>query len=159
MTLPVPDSSSTGCAVFGWNSSRLAWQEQPSVPVPGGLQAQVSVLGQRAVMQPSLPLGIRDFEVKPTPFSLFTSPLRISFRPTSRSSATVFVTVRVYNVNGELVRRLVEGTAPQGQRFSVNWEATTEAGGLALNGRYLLQIEVKDGEGSKRMLTSVAVVK
>lgn len=159
MTLPVPDSSSAGCAVFGWNPSRLAWEEQPSVAVPGGLQAQVSMLGQWAVMQSSLPLGIWDFEAKPTPFSPLVCPLRISFRPTSRSSATVFVTVRVYNVNGELVRRLVEGTAPQGQRFSVNWDGTTEAGGLALNGRYLLQIEVKDGEGSKRMLTSVAVVK
>jgi hypothetical protein len=159
MTLPLPDSAAAGCAVFAWNPSRLAWEEVPSVAVPGGLQVRVDVLGQWALMEPSLPLGIREFTAEPTPFSPYVCPLRISFRPTSRSSATVFVSVKIYNMNGELVRRLVETTAAQGQMFSATWDGTADRGSLALNGRYLLHIEVKDGEGSKRMLTQVAVAK
>ncbi|MDH7559042.1 MAG: carboxypeptidase regulatory-like domain-containing protein [bacterium] len=159
VTLPVPDSSAAGCALFAWNPSRLAWEELPSVAVSGGLQAEVSVLGQWAVMQPSLPLGIREFKAEPTPFSPFVAPLQISFRPTSQSSSVVFVTIKVYNMTGELARRLTEAAVPQGQRFSVTWDGRTDGGAMALNGRYLLHIEVKDGEGSKKMLTPVVLVK
>ncbi|MBC7186900.1 MAG: carboxypeptidase regulatory-like domain-containing protein, partial [Calditrichaeota bacterium] len=159
ISLPMPDSSASGCTLFAWNPSRLAWEELPSVAVTGGLEAEVSVLGQWAVMQPSLPLGIREFKAEPTPFSPFVAPLQVSFRPTSQTSSVVFVTIKVYNMTGELVRRLAEATVAQGERFSVTWDGRTDGGTMALNGRYLLHIEVKDGEGSKKMLTPVVLVK
>ena len=61
------------------------------------------------------------------------------------------VTVRVYNIAGQLVRTLVEEMMPAG-KHSVDWDATDESGAAVSSGIYFYKIETDGYVESKKMI-------
>jgi flagellar hook assembly protein FlgD len=74
------------------------------------------------------------------------------------------VSVRVYNMAAQLVREIVSNE-PQGKgRSEVQWDGMTGSGSgrslaTARNGRYVIEIEVKDSTGKQSALATVVLVK
>jgi hypothetical protein len=160
LILPFPETAAQTAVMGKWNPSKLKWEIIEGTPVNGGIQAESDQLTQWTVLAPSQPLGIRNLEAKPNPFSPFLQTLKLSFVPTSRNSTVVFITIRIYNMNGDLVRELkTDEGLPKGTRAEISWDGKADSGVLALNGRYLVQIEAKDGSGTEKKLFSVVMVK
>ncbi|MFH1941869.1 MAG: carboxypeptidase-like regulatory domain-containing protein, partial [bacterium] len=161
LTLPVPESVSTATAAGQWDRSRLTWEIVEGSEVNGGIRVETDLLAQWAVMASSQPLGIRNFEAKPNPFSPYLRELKISFVPTSQSSTNLFVSLKIYNMVGDLVRTLVEDKAMAKDTpvEDLIWNGKTDSGSMALNGRYLIHIEVRDGSGVERLLKSIVMIK
>ena len=62
-------------------------------------------------------------------------------------------------MTGDLVAVLAQN-APQNKGInSIFWDGTTTNGGNGLNGRYVVQIKVKDDSGEKEILKSVVLIK
>ena len=76
------------------------------------------------------------------------------FNPTTRidyslpSSQTV--KLDIYNIQGQLVRTLVDGTMPAGNH-TVEWDATTESGSQIASGVYLYRITAGGNTESRKM--------
>ncbi len=171
ITLPIPEDAPSGCVIGWWDRSLLKWKIVESTLNPLGKNAfktmqtssltfQTELLAQYAVMAPSLPLGIQDMEMKPNPFSPLVAPLDISLMPTSQVSTRVFLTVKIYNMAGDLVRDLmIEESMPKDEVCHVLWDGKTDSGNEALNGRYILYFEAKDGGGTVKELKAVVLIK
>ncbi|HEX9935441.1 MAG TPA: carboxypeptidase regulatory-like domain-containing protein, partial [bacterium] len=185
LVLPLPEAAGESAVLGRWNPIRLRWETvqgeavrmddvaegavrkednvlKDNVPNPDslGLRAESQTLTQWTILEPSQSLGLREFEAKPNPFSPFLESLKLSFVPTSNASSMVFVTAVFYNMNGEPVRNLVVGGMfPKGRRAEIIWDGRTDSGALAMNGRYLVSIEAKDGTGVEKKLLTVVLVK
>lgn len=161
MTLVLPYGESGTSDVAGkWHRTRLTWESVEGVPADDGLHVETEELAQWAMLVASGPLGIREFDAKPNPFSPHLRPLRLSFVPTSRNSTAVIMTIKIYNMTGDLVRRLiVEESRPKDTVTEITWDGLTDAGTMALNGRYLVYIEVKDGADTETLLRPVVLIK
>lgn len=160
LKLPVPESASSECVLGRWNESHLKWEIIESIETNGGFETEADLLAEWAVLAPSQPLGFREFEAKPNPFSPYLRSLLISFVPTSRVSTHLFITIKVYNMVGDLVREIIIGqSVPKDKRLEVSWDGKTDSGSMALNGRYLLYMEAKDGSGVEKMLRPVVLIK
>ncbi len=160
LKLPIPESTSSECVLGQWNQSHLKWEIVEGIKTVGGFEAEADLLAQWAVLTPSKPLGIREFEAKPNPFSPYLRSLLISFVPTSRVSTHLFITIKVYNMVGDLVKEIMmKQSVPKDERLEVSWDGKTDSGAMALNGRYLLYLEVRDGSGVEEMLRPVVLIK
>ncbi|MCK5739593.1 hypothetical protein KAH55_10440, partial [bacterium] len=143
-----------------WNPTTLQWEIMPIIGADTDhVTVEVSQLGRYAVFQASEPLGIRDVRFSANPFSPEIAPLEISYRVTSSASTVLWVSVRIYTMTGDPVVVLMKN-APQNKGMnSVFWDGTTTSGGNGLNGRYVVQIRVKDNSGEKEILKSVVLIK
>ncbi|MBN1895949.1 carboxypeptidase regulatory-like domain-containing protein, partial [bacterium] len=160
LSIPVPAGGRETVQLGSWNTKRLAWDVSEGMVSAGEVRTGSEVLTQWVVLSPSEPLGIRDLEAKPNPFSPYLEPLKLSFRPTSDRSAEVFISVQVFSITGERVRDLLRGEAfPKGHRAEIVWDARTDSGALALNGRYVLLMEARDGGGVVKKILPVVLIK
>ncbi len=161
MTLPTPDSADE---VARWNADQLEWEPTDSETVPAGLAAAVEVLGEYVTVTEDRALAISDIRVEPNPFSPDLRSVTISYELTSNDARMPFVSVRVYNMAAQLVREIVSNE-PQGKgRSEVQWDGMTGSGSgrsltTARNGRYVIEIEVKDSTGKQSALATVVLVK
>ena len=58
------------------------------------------------------------------------------------------------------VRRLAtERAFTKGSKVEIEWDGKTDSGAEALNGRYLVLLEAKDGTGIEKKLVTVVMVK
>ncbi|MFC2075744.1 aryl-sulfate sulfotransferase [candidate division KSB1 bacterium] len=80
----------------------------------------------------------------PNPFNIETN---ISFDLPRASE----VSLRIYNIRGQLVRRLVQGKRPAG-RYVVTWKGDDEQGTSAPSGVYFYEIRAGDFIDRKRMV-------
>jgi hypothetical protein len=112
-------------------------------------------------------IEIRDFKLLPNPFSpLLPNPNDtqarqgqiIQFNIISSADENPFISVKIYNTNGELVRTLKE-TEPSVRTVQLIWDGKTNDGRYARNGRYLLYLKVKDSTGEKEELKSTVLIK
>ena len=76
------------------------------------------------------------------------------------------VNIQIFNIKGELVRTLVEDDLQQPGRYGsasssleIRWDGTTDAGVMARNGRYVVQIRAKDQSGEVVKLLPVVLIK
>jgi hypothetical protein len=160
LILPLPETSTQTTVMGKWNPVRLKWEIVEGTPVGGGMTAESDQLTQWILLSPSQPLGIREFSAGPNPFSPFLQTLKLSFIPTSRISSVIFISVRIYNMNGDLVRELKAGEGvPKATKLEIPWDGKTDSGAMALNGRYLICIEARDGSGTEKKLVPVVMVK
>lgn len=160
LTLPVPEFASSASVMGRWDRSTLKWELQDGIPAGNGLMTQDDVLAQWAIMSPSEPLGIQGLTLTPNPFSPELAPLTVSFTPSSRISTHLTVDITIYNMNGDRVRRLIHNEfAQKDQLYQVQWNGQTDIGTKALNGRYLIHIEVDDGNGKEQVLKPVVLIK
>ncbi len=67
------------------------------------------------------------------------------------------VTIQIYNLNGELVRTLVNNQ-PCGASASYSWDGTSNSGELVYNGIYVVHLEYWDLSGKKKGKRGVVAV-
>lgn len=121
--------------------------------------------GEFAALTANQPLGLRNLCALPNPFSPVVSPLKIGYILTSNAPPAK-VTIKIYNIRGELVRTLLEDDlqypSKYGSRVSpkeILWDAKTDDGNDVRNGRYIIQVTAKDNSAEKTELLQVVVVK
>jgi hypothetical protein len=93
---------------------------------------------------PNLQAGLVLEQNNPNPFNPSTE-IKFSVRKSGSGS------LRVYNVRGEMVRTLREGTFPAGPG-SVVWDGRTDAGSLSGSGVYFYRLEVGGLAKTNRMV-------
>jgi hypothetical protein len=151
-----------------WDKESAEWRLLNNVRTESnGLYAETEQLGTFAVLQPSGPLAIQDLKFLPNPFSpdvdsdLDGRPgLTIQLAVTSRNSRMPLVTVQVYSMDGRLIRTLMENQpVAKARTESIYWDGLSEQKLLARNGRYLIKVTVKDGQGSVERLSTVVLIR
>ncbi|UCB52885.1 MAG: T9SS type A sorting domain-containing protein, partial [Candidatus Zixiibacteriota bacterium] len=93
----------------------------------------------------------RDFHLAqnyPNPFNPAT---RIQYTVGSKNTQAVPVTLRIYNVLGQLVRTLVDEKKAVGN-YRVNWDGRDDSGRALSSGVYLYTLRMEDLRITKRML-------
>ena len=162
-----------------WNSSRLAWEKVDSANGDSAVAGKVYSFSKYAVIMGSLPLGAYDFLVTPNPFTS-EDPwgLQLAYKVSSDVSSQVGVRVEVYNMMGDKVYQSQEmqlskgdNVQPGSHKAAVNspsrkaelgpfvWDGHDNQGVACRNGRYLLKLIVRDGQGSKEYLKKVVMLK
>jgi hypothetical protein len=169
VTLFLPAQTSTTANTAGlWDKESAEWQWLTNVRSENnGLYAETDQLGTFAVLEPSGPLAIQELKFLPNPFSpdvdsdLDGRPgLTIQLAVTSRNSRMPLVTVQVYAMDGQLMRTLMQDQPVAKARVeSIYWDGLTEQKLLARNGRYLVKVTVKDGQGSVEKLSTVVLIR
>ncbi|NIO87475.1 MAG: T9SS type A sorting domain-containing protein [Candidatus Aminicenantes bacterium] len=81
-----------------------------------------------------LPTTIKLFHNYPNPFNLFTHIYYQINKP-------AFVEMKIYNLNGEIIRRLIGQDQSPGQ-YDVQWDGNDVYGNRASSGQYLCQLKV-----------------
>jgi len=126
-------------------------------------------------------LEITELHLAPNPFTPYSihnvdaqeagEGLRISFKVDTQARF-VWVTVRIFNMRGNLVKTITElepvyssrGPEDTGEPFELIywWNGMTDFNRLAQNGRYILHLRVSDSEAEnfyKEKLATVVLVK
>jgi hypothetical protein len=121
--------------------------------------------GQYTVLTQNEPLGLKHVSVLPTPFSPMVAPLKIGYFLTT-SDRFARVTIRIYNVRGELVRTILENDLQKPGRYGsragikeITWDGITDEGRMARNGRYIMKITAKDSQGEESKLVQIVLIK
>jgi hypothetical protein len=162
-----------------WISDRLAWDKVDSAKGDSSVAGKVYSFSNYAVLMGSEPLGAYDFIVAPNPFSS-EDPwgLQLGYKVSSDISSQVGVRIEVYNMMGDKVYESQEQLLSKGQnvvpgtrKAAVNsptrkaelgpfvWDGHDKNGVACRNGRYLLKLIVRDGQGSKEYLKKVVMLK
>lgn len=122
-------------------------------------------VGQFAVLAQNEPLGLKYAAVLPTPFSPDAGPARIGYL-LSTAYPPALVNIRVYNVRGELVRHLLKDDLQMPGRYGsasslaeILWDGRTESGDMARNGRYIIEIRLKDSTTDRVEYLQVVLIK
>lgn len=131
----------------------------------------ITLISIALTSQPVRVLKVHDLQIRPNPFTPYSvlgiepeaRGVEISF-DVETPSTFIWITARVFNVNGELVRAIYElepmystyqplsgdysERADFEDRFDVvfYWDGRTDSGKIANNGRYLLHLSISDGE-------------
>lgn len=152
---------------IGWfDKTEARWQMQPTENNGDRLRSSsVRQFGEYAVMTQNRPLNLREVSVLPNPFSPEVSPLKIGyFLDTNDPPAEV--TIRIFNVRGELVRTLLDDDLQNPGRYGsqtgvkeVTWNGMTDGGLKARNGRYIIEIKARDQTGVVTERVQVVLVK
>ncbi|MCG8373577.1 MAG: carboxypeptidase regulatory-like domain-containing protein [Balneolales bacterium] len=122
-------------------------------------------LGQFAVMAANEPLGLRYPAVLPSPFSPDIAPVKIGYW-LDTAFPPAKVSIKIYNIRGELVRTLLEDDLQQPGRYGsasgekeITWDGLTNDGRMARNGRYVIQIKAEDQQREDVKLLQVVLIK
>jgi hypothetical protein len=174
LVLPVCDQARDLRSVIGrWDGQALEWVEVGGTSLAGEISAPVDHFSQFAVLSISEPLGWSDIQLLPNPFTPHDRyGLQLAFALSSDRARKPFVTIRVYNLTGRLVRTICEnepvpkGIYPPGESFLDSkgrditvWDGRTDSGELARNGRYLIHFRADDSSGTVERLLSVVLIK
>lgn len=111
-----------------------------------GNESDPAVAGSvTAVEAPAVPHSFALFPNAPNPFNPTT---QIRYDVPERGGV---VSLRVYNVDGSLVKTLVEGTQSAGEK-SVAWDGRDETGQPAASGVYFYRLEAPDYTRTRKMV-------
>ncbi|RMF67838.1 MAG: hypothetical protein D6743_04265, partial [Calditrichaeota bacterium] len=166
LRLPPPRNTAGQERFIGkWDAKNSLWIKMPSLEAPDNLiQAEIQETGEYAALALSKSLAVEGLSLKPNPFSPFQETdgqpgLRIEFNISSDAAPNPLFSIKIYNLEGNLVRLLHDQTPfPQGHSV-VYWDGRTDNGRLARNGRYLVRLIVEDPEGKKDIMKSVVMIK
>jgi hypothetical protein len=156
--------------VARFNFTTLQWEvfeslttKSLSSPVVGTIETEQ--LGQFAVLAQNTPLGISNAAVLPSPFSPDIAPVKIGYW-LDTTFPPAKVTIRIFNIRGELVRTLLEDDLQQPGRYGsssstkeITWDGLTNTGNMARNGRYVVQITAEDTQTEEVKLLQVILIK
>ncbi|MDB5106144.1 MAG: hypothetical protein JWP91_3833 [Fibrobacteres bacterium] len=181
MRLPVTQGIAQKRKVYlgHWNSSRLSWEKVDSANGEKEVDGKVYSFSKYAVIMGSLPLGAYDFIATPNPFTS-EDPwgLQLGYKVSSDVSSQVGVRIEVYNMMGDKVYESQEqqlskgenvqpgtkkaGVASPERRAALGpfvWDGHDSHGAACRNGRYMLKLIVRDGQGKKEYLKKVVMLK
>ena len=77
----------------------------------------------------------------------------------SDQTRTPFITLRIRNMQGQLVRTVVENEATPKGSAEYTWDGFTDSGLEARNGRYVIEIIAEDAGAEESSLGTVVLVK
>jgi len=147
--------------VTGALSKSTTSQSVGDIRTVGGLRT----IGQFAILTENEPLGLKHAAVLPTPFSPDAGAARIGYL-LNTAYPPALVNIRIYNIRGELVRHLLRDDLQQPGRYGsasglaeIVWDGRTDAGTMARNGRYIIEIRLKDSEADKVEYLPVVLIK
>jgi hypothetical protein len=179
LTLPVPEETRRLRLALGhWNEEQAEWDTSSGILSPGKTAISDSIysFSEFAVIGVSKPLGLENLEFHPNPFSPYHPSgknLQIEFILNSQLSSTPVVSIKVFNLRGDLVRTLINNEQMEkGPHYyingvfqdgvpdgSVEWDGFTDNNLMARNGRYVVQIKVKDPSGEKTRVGTIVLIK
>ncbi|NOZ62446.1 MAG: hypothetical protein GXO74_12285 [Calditrichaeota bacterium] len=170
LILPVPaDYQNRQLKIGSWDPSRAEWHILLGSHLIDSdrIEAEIESFALFALLFPSQPLGAHDIKLTPNPFSPQIDTdgdgqpgVAISFSVSSENIRQPFVTIKIYSLYGELVSALVtQRPLDKGKIYSFHWDGKTNQGRMARNGRYLIQIQMKDQKETKNYLKQVVLIK
>jgi hypothetical protein len=174
LVLPVCDQARQMRSVIGrWDGQTLEWIDIGGAFEGSEICVPVDHFSQFAVLSISQPLGWSDIHLLPNPFTPHDPyGLQLGFTLSSDQARKPFVTIRVYNMTGRLVRTIChnepipKGTYAPGETFPDSrgrditiWDGRTDSGELARNGRYLIHFRADDSNGTVDKLLPVVLIK
>ena len=124
-----------------------------------------SKFGEYSVLAKSEPLSIKYASVLPNPFSPQIAPVKIGYYLTS-DAPPASVTIKIYNINGELVKTVLENDLQYPGRYGsssslkeITWDGKTDGGNIARNGRYIVRITASDGKNKTSEILQLILIK
>jgi len=172
LTIPLQEGYPAPLPTVGvWDAGHVDWKV-----IEGNFNADTTAIeitvesldGLYAIISASEPLGVRDLRFSPNPFSphaAFDPGLSVEFRLTSDRSDYPVLTVKIYNMAGQLVRKLVDakqspkGQYGRGRENQVVWNGLTDDGLEARNGRYMVVVIAQDASGDAKEVGSAVLIK
>lgn len=160
-----PNSLGQRIFIAKWDSDRSEWINLATSPAENSsYQASIFETGEYVALALARPLTIDNFRLLPNPFSPFQENdgqmgLEIAFDISSSAAPNPLLTVKIYNLEGNLVRLLHDQTPFTRGHATVHWDGKTDNGALARNGRYLVRVILEDPQGSKEQMKSVVLIK
>ena len=153
-----------------WDIFKLKWIPISDSKDTETLRETMPDWYQYSVLTKSLPLGLYDLKLLPNPFTPYNQigenkGLQISFKISSNKSRYPKITCKIYNLQGTLVRTIVEnqpllkGMYKIGESNSLYWDGFTNENRMARNGRYIVHLIVEDSKDRKEYLKPVVLVK
>ena len=130
----------------------------------GLIEANILETGEYIALALSKPLAVENLKLMPNPFSPFREidglpGLKIEFEVSSDAAPNPLLTVKIYNLEGNLVRLLRDQRpVPRGE-IAVHWDGRTDDGAMARNGRYLVRVIVEDPVEKEDEMKSVILIK
>ena len=170
LTLPVDNSLNffEGKDLIGkYNTKAKNWSLMPlSNTATAALTTnQFRKFGEYAVLTENEALGLKYVSVLPSPFSPLIAPLKIGYFLTTQDRFAR-VTIKIYNVRGELVRTLLDNDLQSPGKYGsrtgikeITWDGLTDNGLMARNGRYIMRIIAKDSSGEESKLVQIVLIK
>lgn len=171
LTLPVPPEFKLNTPTVGvWNSQNIDWDVITGQFNSDSTKVHIEVAslsGLYALISASEALGVRDIRFLPNPFSpqATTPGLSIEFRLTSDMSDQPNLSVMIYNMQGQLVRKLIDsrqmpkGDYRRGGENKLIWDGLTDDNLPARNGRYIVVLIARDASGESKEVGSAVLVK
>jgi hypothetical protein len=174
LVLPiVPESRSLATVIGQWNPLELEWVELGGVSSGSEIRSEVNHFSQFAVLGISEPLSVKDIQLLPNPFTPHDPyGLQLGFSLSTNQARKPFVTIKIYNMAGDLVRTICENEPmPKGNylpgesfldsrgRDITKWDGRTATGELARNGRYLIHFKADDSSGSVETMKTAVLIK
>jgi len=165
-----PPSNSQGQIGFigKWNTQLSLWDRLDSletkINLNNPLQADITKTGEYIAISMSRPIAIENLSLLPNPFSPFQENegrqgLRIEFDLSSTTAPNPLFTLKIYNLEGNLVRLLHDQTPFLRGHSAIYWDGKTDNGTLARNGRYIVRLIIEDPSGQKDIMKSVVLIK
>ncbi len=143
-----------------WDDVENAWQLLASADEAGVLAAKILDTGEYLALAFSRPLAVENLSMLPNPFSPFVGRgLELKFDISSAAAPAPLLTIKIYNLEGNLVRLLHDQTPFQRGPTIVNWDGMTDNRAMARNGRYLVRIIVEDPTEKRDVMKSVVLIK
>lgn len=169
----VPEARSLSAVIGRWDLEELGWVELGGSRRGDEISTEVDHFSQFAVLSLSEPLAIDEIHLLPNPFTPHDPyGLQLGFTLSTDQARKPFVTIKVYNMVGDLVRTICEnepmpkGSYAPGESFLdskgrdiTRWDGRTDTGELARNGRYLIHFKVDDSGGTVQALKTVVLIK
>lgn len=150
-----------------FDQQSLQWVLYPTKKSSTGFETdQISSFGQFAVLTENLPLSLDKITILPNPFSPNIEPgVKIGYMLSSDAPPAI-VTIQIFNMRGQLVRRLLTDNEQLPDRYGsrsspleITWDGYTDYGTLASNGRYILRINVRDGKSEMEFFEKIVLIK
>ncbi len=170
LNFPVPaGQKSTEVRLACWEEAARQWALLPNVMpnAQGDFETTILKTGRYALVNAAEPLALNNLRLVPNPFSTEIDTdgdgepgLAVHFIASSEVTNKPLLTIRIYNLLGELVREIYfQAPVEKATPTTVRWDGLTDAHLRALNGRYLLHLIIEDSTGKKEYLMSIILVK
>ncbi|MBN1350064.1 fibronectin type III domain-containing protein [candidate division KSB1 bacterium] len=170
VSLPVAEGQDVSSLQMAeWDAAAKKWQSLFGATPAGlnNLEAMIDHPGTFAVVIPSEDLAIRDIQFYPNPFSPDVDSdgdgepgLAIKFYITSKEEQQPKMTLKIYNLLGDLVQVLSDQKPyDRNVKYTIRWDGLTYHRLKARNGRYMFHFLIEDPTGQKEYLKSAILIK
>lgn len=165
MLRPPPNTEGQEQFIAKWEATKSEWELLATTQKEKNIsEANILETGEYIALAFSKSLTIENLSLLPNPFSPFQEidgqlGLKIEFDISSNAAPNPLLTLKIYNLEGNLVRLLHDQTPFPRGHSTVFWDGKSDTGVLARNGRYLVRLFVEDPAERKEQMKSVVLIK